>query len=237
MALIFDDGFGGTAGTNLAGRSPDTTGNAWSTVILDGPSNGMQLSGSGTVDNGDGSFSDAHLCSAPADGYAADYEARIYNASVGSSDDYTILAARIVDDSNMYALEFNNSEMQMYKCVSGSWSMIGSGWSGTINNTDQVWLRVEGTTISCGTGSTERDSTTDSEFSAAGTAGMGCGSVISSGGDMNSFEATRFTVEVFAIPVSVNDTVTITESVDAEIYQDFDVSVPTEKQGVLIWNP
>jgi hypothetical protein len=125
---------------------------------------------------------------------SADYRVYVTMTTGDSSDDYNVLAGRIQDANNMYAVKFNNTDSKLYKKVGGTWTQLGSTGAG-IADGSVVSLNLNGTSIAVLDDGVDTVSVTDSSISGAGKAGIGIGAVITSTDDysaqvLDSFEVT-----------------------------------------------
>jgi hypothetical protein len=116
---------------------------------------------------------------------AADYSVSVGQVLGNSDAGYNILAVRIQDANNMYALKWNSknvvSDPGIYKRQDGVWTrLIGIDGIG-VTDGSVVMLKVEGYTISMLDDSAEVVSVYDSTFISPGRIGVGMGSVITAG--------------------------------------------------------
>lgn len=192
---IFNDTFTEASDTKLDAHTPDT-GTGWTLVEQSDPNHDMKVNAStDTVVRDGGGLSDFALYSADATYPSADYEVTVNQVVGDTSDDPCILAVRIQDSNNMYAVKWNEdaSSGQLYKRVAGTWSTLGTTFNGPANGSI-CKLKIVGTTLSFEDDGVELKSVTDSAHSAAGKAGLGEGALIVSGEDMSAQEFDDFTV-------------------------------------------
>lgn len=241
----FDAGFG-----DLAGHTPSTVGTSWSISILNTihlyvqsynryvtPQANATNQGSLYVANGTYS--------------TADYEVTANVMFSGGSSDYTrTLAARVQDANNMYALRFSSNVFQIYKRVSGTWTLLGSQTStlpqGNISSPyigDEVGLKVLGNEISGSVNGTTVLTVTDSSISAAGKAGLGIGYVIvatddaGTGVGVDNFVVESVTSDVTAPTISTLSPADDETSVelDSNLVITFDEAVDVESGNITIY--
>ena len=188
--IIFQDFFTGSSGTLLENHTPDI-GTSWVEIIDNGrdirlgphPTNNIEVTSNGT-DVGT-------LYQANATYTTADYDVSADVLWSGGDSNYTrTLAARIQDANNMYTLVYGANIFQLWKRTSGTWTMLAAGSSYPSGNTsaspyigDNVRLRVQGNVISGFINNTEVVSSTDSDHTNAGAAGVGFGYVNDSSDD------------------------------------------------------
>jgi hypothetical protein len=97
----------------------------------------------GSIGINQGAFYTADAtCSSP------DYEVTVTGADIEDGTNYTILAVRVQDANNLYALEYSGGEFSPWKKVSGSWTELGNSVTEPTTNGDVVKLRAEGSQIS-----------------------------------------------------------------------------------------
>lgn len=72
---------------------------------------------------------------------------------------------------NTYVVDAFGDKIEIWKAVSGSWTLLGS-WTGTVANTDIIRAEAQGTTIRALHNGTQRISVTDSAH-ASGRSGVG----------------------------------------------------------------
>jgi hypothetical protein len=167
-----------------------------------------------------GGLSDGVLYTADVTYSSADYIAKITAVTADSGDDPSILAVRIQDSSNMYAVKFNNTDCQLYKKTLGTWSTVGTAGAGVVDGS-VVELKIEGTTLTFYDDGVSIKSATVSDHSSAGKAGVGMGAVITSGDDMSAQTLDTFEVNTLAS----SSTVTVTPSAQ---------TIPTSSPSVTV---
>ena len=237
MAVEFKDTFVETVDKTLANHTPDT-GTGWTPIIrVTAGDESMKVEAdTDTVILETGSLGDGVLYETDDVLTEDDYKVEVKVVNPDSGDDYCILAARIQNANNMYALQFNEDVFQLYKrTTAGGWVEIDTDKGGIVVAGDIVYLKVVGTTISAGVNDVEKASVVDESHSSAGKAGLGMGGVIISGGDMSSQEFDDFEVDTIPgfppgtcdlltlvptngnAPLTVNATVNGTNAVAAQI--------------------
>lgn len=199
-AIVFNDTFTGTTGTEISTRSPDT-GTGW-TKIFDQGSNNLDIESNGVgCDNSlsDGSIYATETIASP------NYTVSITVVTGDSGDDYNYLMCRMIDSDNFYTVQFNNSASALYKRVSGSNTTLDTG--SAVANGSTLELICDGSSISVEDDGVEILAVTDTDLSAAGKAGIGMGATpIAAGGDCSAQNLDNFTVDTLAPPYSVDGT-------------------------------
>lgn len=239
--VIFQDSFTGSSGTLLQSHTPDV-GTSWSEIIDNGrdirigphPTNNIEVTSNGS--------NVGTLYQANATYNTADYDVSADVLWSGGDSNYTrTLAARIQDANNMYTLVYGANIFQLWKRTSGTWSLLASGSSYPSGDTssapyigDNVRLRVQGNVISGFINNTEVVSTTDSDHTNAGVAGVGFGYVNDSSDDSGTgVDTDNFLVQTIdnTPQVSsffpVDDASDVTSSANLVIQFDRVVSVAT----------
>lgn len=188
----FFDSFTGTSGTLLDAHTPNV-GTSWTKLINVGTGD-IGLS-SNTADSNVAGYAadEGGLYTADATYASADYSVSVTVVFGDNGDDPNILACRIQDADNMYAVWFNNDESRLYKRVTGTWTQVGSSGAG-VADTSVVRLSIIGTTLSFMDDGVTILSETVTDHSAAGKAGLGFGAVIVSTDDSSSMQLDNFTV-------------------------------------------
>lgn len=215
MAVIFSDTFTEASNLTLASHTPDT-GTSWTQLIATGTDLAIDA-GTDTLDASvaTGGLSDGALYTADATYSTADYEAQVTAVVADTGDDPCILAVRIQDANNMYAVRFNNTDCQLYKLVASTWSTVGTAGAGVADGS-VVKLQIIGTTLKFFDDGVEIKSETVSDHSGAGKAGIGMGALMIAGDDMSSQEMDSFSVNTLAATAAVTGTIT-PSSTEADI--------------------
>lgn len=173
MAIFFQDTF--TAGSDeaLSAHTPDI-GTSWTNLWSGGGADfGVvaltDVVTGNTVDN------DGVIYTADTTYATADYDVSIDIAALFGTGATFYLLARLQDQENMYGIRFgSNGSNDIYKKVTGTWSLILTGTAGyTLATT--VALRVQGTTIAQVNDGVVVDSVTDADIATAGKGGMAGG--------------------------------------------------------------
>ena len=181
----FFDNFYEADTTELSTHTPDV-GSSW-TEVLDVGTVQMDIETTLSLEaNGglsDGSLYKANKSTSWLSNQAAETQVR----DPDSSDDSTILAVRIVDSNNFYALRFNADVFRIYKkTTAGGVVALGTELgAGQVAIGNKVRLEVQGTTLKAFVNDSELISLTDSDIS-SGSPGLGAGAVLLSGDDMSS---------------------------------------------------
>lgn len=200
MAVIFYDAFDETfPGSDLTSHSPDT-GTSW-TTLSQSSTGTLYVGGSGTfglVNANPGGSSMHHICTADATYSTADYfvEAQVQNPD--NADDTTQLCVRVQDINNMYAVQFNESTFQLYKCVSGTWTALGSDLGALVVADDVIKLEISGTTLTAYVNDVSKASETVTDHASAGKAALSMGNLIVSTHDMSGQRLYDFNVETIS---------------------------------------
>ena len=125
-----------------------------------------------------------------------DYDVSATMTIGDSGNDEHYLAARIQDSNNMYVLEYNTTDSQIYKNVGGVWTAIGPAMAG-VANASVVTLRViEDKIMFIDDGVIVR-TFTDNSISGAGRAGIGAGNIGASAADMAAQIMDNFVVDTY----------------------------------------
>jgi len=162
------------SGAELLITTPDV-GTSWTRVIQNSGAT-IQCSGIGDLDLVSSGTSRGVLYTANATYPSANYTLAVTMVGSPSSDDYQWLVARYQDTSNYYACRFTVGATAIHKVVAGSASSLGTG-SG-IADGSTVECKINGTAIDLLDDSSAAVSVTDSDISAAGKGGLGCGFLI-----------------------------------------------------------
>ncbi len=179
IGCVFEDSFTeATTDTVLELHSPDG-GDSWTQLI--------QVSGGtlevkeltddlrgGVVGNGTGVL---YTADAGVVYPNADYAIEATQVKGATDPKSIVLAVRIQDVDNMYAVRFNEVNSQLYKKVSGTWVALGAAGTG-IANDSVARLQVVGNALTFFENYDIVLSETDIDISGAGKAGLGCGAVI-----------------------------------------------------------
>ena len=123
----------------------------------------------------------------------ADVELSVLQVDGDTNDDSNILACRIQDANNMYAVEWNERDSTLYKRVAGTWTQLDST-TDDIDDGSTVKMICDGNTISFEDDGTELLSASDTSITNAGYGGLGMGAVITSGNDVSSQDLDDFTM-------------------------------------------
>ncbi len=180
---------------------------------------------------------------------SADYDvSSIVVFSSGGSGYPRTLAARIQDANNMYILRYDNSSVAFYKRTSGIWSLLKSASTSISGNTsgspyhgDTVTFRIEGNDLSALVNGSVVATTTDSDHTSAGAAGMGLGYVnISSDDGGTGVGMDNFTVSSINNAPTVNTLTPADDAtsvaIDANLVMQFNQSVDVETGNITIHN-
>lgn len=209
MAIIFQDTFTEAFNTTLTSHTPDT-GTSWSVLIqaFQGDETLHVRAIADDVEKESGSLSDGVLYTADATYSTANYGAEMQMGLTDTGDDYHIIAVRIQDSNNMYALEFNTDRFLLYKKTTASgWQTISSDLgSDIVADNDVVRLEIGGSVIQALVNGVIKLQVTDTSHSSAGKAGYGIGSVITSGADMSLQRGDNFEVNDDALATTTSTT-------------------------------
>lgn len=195
MATIFSEDFTATSGTLITALTP-AIGDSWTSLIKVGTGD-IAVSGNAASANSSGLATDeGQLLTADATYSTADYEVSCLYSTRDTADDTSILAVRIQDADNMYALRWSTELFTLYKRTTGTWSTIGADAGAVAAAAGlTITLQVVGSTIKTFVDTDEIHSVTDSDHSAAGKAGFGFGAIIVSTDDCSSQDIDTFLVE------------------------------------------
>lgn len=205
MATIFSDTFTAGADEELAAHTPDT-GTGWTLLIsvqngADAPQTFIVCAASDNImsddecNGGVAANSAGVLYTADTTYDSNNYEVIVTVVTPDTLDDVCIIAARIQDSDNMYAVKFSGTagSGQMYKKVAGSWSTIGSSFNGPAAGSVMKFI-VNGSTISVQDDGAEVATANDTSICLAGKAGLGYGAIITSTDDQSSQTFDTFSV-------------------------------------------
>lgn len=249
-ATYFSDDFSSDFG-ELSTHTPTITGTGWTQLIDNGVDLYVQsynqhinvqanTANAGSFYTADGTYS------------TADYEITVNEAFSSGGPGYTrSIAVRVQDANNMYLLRFNSSTFELYKRVSGTWSLIGSqsssfpagNTSGAPYIGDQVGLKALGNEISASINGSTVLTVTDSSISAAGKAGVGIGYVNiatddgGTGVGIDNVAVNSVTSDVTAPTVSTLSPVdgATSVAVDTDLVIAFSENVDVESGDIVIY--
>jgi len=134
-----------------------------------------------------GSTSEGALYTLDATYSSADYSVEVTQNISGSFDETNILAVRVQDSDNMYAVLYNGDSSQLYTKMLGTWNTVGSSGLGVFD-LSTAKLDISGTTLRFLIDGLEELNETVVDHSLAGKAGIGMGAIINVGDDMNAQE-------------------------------------------------
>jgi hypothetical protein len=196
--IVFSDNFNTGSDQELTTRTPQL-GLNWSLMYTTGGGLLEANSGDNTLQKGSGGngSGDAALYGAEVSGgySSANYTVSITQTNGDTADDYNFIAARVQDSNTLYGFNFNESDGQLYKRVSGTWTALGAQTSG-ITNGSIIKLKVQGTSISVEENGAPIVSVTDSSITSAGRAAIGMGAVQDPSHDLNKQELDNFSVQI-----------------------------------------
>lgn len=198
MAQIFSESFTDGDGTLLDAHTPDV-GDSWTKLINTGTGD-LAISGNALAANTAGyGASEGGLYTADVSYPSADYEAQTTVVTSDSADDTFILAVRIQDSNNMYALRYSIDVFELYKRSGGTWSVIGTDL-GAVAALEGIVIKLQavGSTIKTFVEGVEQHSVSDSTHSAAGKAGIGFGAVMVATDDCSTGVVDDFEVNTVA---------------------------------------
>ncbi len=183
-AIVFSDTMTEGSDTSLAAHTPDT-GDSWTLLISVGSGTLKVKAASDDLQSENGGASDGALYTANlANAYPSpNYEISVTQGNGDTDDDVNILAVRIQDADNMYAVRWNESAGQIYENVAGTWGTLGAATAGVADGSI-VTLRAHANTITFLDDGVVLRTVQDTSFAAAGKAGVGMGSVILADDDL-----------------------------------------------------
>lgn len=178
---VFYDDFNATADTVLDSSSYSTyvgplIGSGW-TQVMGGSVNLRADAGSNSLEANNCGGNQGSLYRIDDPLTSADYEVTVNYKIDDRTDDYSVLAARIQSQYDMYAFHWSNEQGQLWVAQSGTWSQLGSTVGGIPEGND-VTLKVQGSEISVLSNGSEIISVTDTIHSVPGYPGVGSGWVI-----------------------------------------------------------
>ena len=183
---VFNDTFTEAGATTLASHTPDT-GTSWTRILNTGATTYEVGAGTGVI-RGTTVADGGALYTADTTLSTADYEVNIYVGALPGTTNVAVLAARIQDTNNMYAFKFSSAVANsgLYKKSGGVWTLLSAATSGLLSG-DTVRLRVVGNNIAVYRNNNVIASAVDpSPITAAGSAGLGIGSVVVSTDDASA---------------------------------------------------
>lgn len=182
----YQDLFAEGSNTELSLHVPDI-GVGWTKLIEVGGTVDLDVEASTDSLKGDAGSNQGALYQTDDIMSIADYEVSVELAAqpVSAAFDRFVLAARIQDSNNMYAVHFNKADGRLAKKIAGVWTILGASFP-LAGVGDIVTLKVDGTTISALVNGVEGESVTDNALAGAGKAGIGMGAVILSLHDIDA---------------------------------------------------
>jgi hypothetical protein len=186
--IAFKDNFTDTYGTTLEQHTPDI-GDSWTKLIQVASGTLKINTNKYTLVPGTGGIGKGVLytCDVGNEYNNADYLVEIKQIEGGTSQRYNYLAARIIDENNMYVVRFNKNASELYLRSNGNWQLLAAG--GGTSNGSVVKFEVMGNKLRFYEGfESNIIYVTDNTISDAGKAGFGMGLIIGSDGTMNTQE-------------------------------------------------
>jgi len=200
----FNDTFTETVATALGSNTPETGGGYTAlvtvgtcTLYTSGVSDNLNAPAS--VGTGGCGASEGEIYRTNSQITSANYIVSVTMTNGDTQDDTNMIACRIQDSSNMYAVWFNEADIDLYEKVSNTWSIIATGAPTPPASGSVITLRCEGTIISVQDDGAEVYSVTDTSHSAAGYAGIGMGGVIIATDDVSSQQLDNFQVDTIVV--------------------------------------
>ncbi len=199
--IVFSDAFTEGSNTVLSSHTPDQ-GSGWTRLIQNGGSDiriGVHGSSDTLQRNGWCSKSQGVLYQTNDVMSGSDYEVSIQQVVGDDNDNPNVLAARIQNANNLYALEWHEEWGILWKRVAGTWSSIGTLPSG-IANGSIVMLKVQGAALSVKDDGVTVLSVVDGSHANAGRAGIGMGGVITPA--HSSYDCEQQKLDTFRVNVT-----------------------------------
>jgi hypothetical protein len=192
MAIFLKDDFTGTAGVSITSRSPTGTG---ATGSWTGSATAVQLNGSGGIN-----FTNVNnnLIKATDNSNADHYAEGTAGAGFGSGS--FPLAVRATDGNNFIGFRFSSPNYELYKRVSGSFTLLTSG-SGSVSAGDLFKLSVSGNNFTVTKNGTTVLTATDSFNNTVTTCGIVCRSD-NNNDVLRDFESGTLVTYTYARPTS-----------------------------------
>ena len=192
----------------LYAHNPQTgggTGTGWTEIVTVGSSSNLKVNASGDYLYEDCGQDEGVLYQTNNIMSGPDYEVSVVQKRGDTGYDYNVIATRIQDSNNMYALKWNeenkDSNPGIYRRLNGTWERLRSIYNQPIVNDSKVTLKVEGSTLSILVDDVQfGQSVEDLSHTTAGRAGVGVGAVISSTDDCSSQRLDSFDVRVTGSP-------------------------------------
>lgn len=195
IGCVFRDTFTEATDTQLDLHTPDL-GSSWALLIQESGALLKTNAPDGTLVKqtpggvGKGCLYTANTATAYSN---PDYAIEARQVKGSSSINACVLAIRILDANNMYAVRFNTDASQLYKKIAGVWTALGPSGPGTTNGAI-VKLEVAGNLLRFFNNYTELLSATDTDITAAGLPGVGMGAVILPGDRLSNQELDQLRV-------------------------------------------
>lgn len=184
LGVGFEDSFTETEGITLAEHTPDV-GMQWikliqinlGTLKVD-PVDDALITGSGEENSGV-----LYVADTGYDYQGADYQVEIRIINNGKKENPVFLAARVLDENNMYAVKLTKEETALYKKIDGAWYSIAT--TGAVADGSIVKFSVTGNILSVADDfNGEILNYSDSSITEAGKAGIGMGALINLDDDL-----------------------------------------------------
>ncbi|HPL95776.1 MAG TPA: hypothetical protein PLF15_03330 [bacterium] len=203
----FSDTFTEAADKTLATRVPET-GGGYTALITTGScalyvdATNDNISAADSIVGGGCGDSEGQLFRTNSAITNADYTVSVTQSNGDTVDNMNILACRIVDANNMYAVVWNEADSDLYiSTTAGGWATIDTTANVGIADGSTVTLSCIGSTISVlVNGAATTLSVTNTTFASAGYAGVGMGAVAVSTQDVSAQQLDNFTVTSYATP-------------------------------------
>lgn len=192
--VAFKDTFTGNYGTTLEQHAPDM-GDSW-TKLIQVDSGTLKINtnkytlvpGTGGVGKGV-----LYTCDVGEQYNNSDYLIEIKQIEGGTAQRYNYLAARIIDENNMYVVRFNRNASELYLRLNGNWQLLASG-GGTSNGSVVKFEAIGNKLRFYQDFGSNIIYVTDNSISAPGKAGFGMGKIIGTNGTMNTQEFDAITI-------------------------------------------
>jgi len=205
---IFYDSFTTASTINILSHTPDTGTNY--TELLKTGSVGIEVRSAGHSGPSTSVSSTGLLVQANGYNAVEDMEISHVAGNIDSSDDTAHLAARIIDENNMYLLRYSASLLNIYRRLNGTWTNLFTGSVFPTNNSI-VKFRVVGDYLAVYRDTNLIASVRDNTVKGAGYGGFGFGTFggLNTGDDhITQWQTDNFTIKTYSkseVPALVVD--------------------------------
>lgn len=192
--IVFEDQFSESSDTELSLHTPDV-GTGWQGPPMDSVISNNHIPGATLkADAGSGALQDLSSCGNNSGSFyktidvfsTPDYLIQATFDNTGGTDDFGIIGARVQASGDMYLFQWDTNRGQLFLRYNGAWLQLGQD-TAAVANGEEVRLKVYGNRISVskfnGSVITLLINEVDNNLSAAGSAGVGLGAVVTYNAD------------------------------------------------------